>query len=60
VWGQRSAKRRDRDMYVALEIRRSHVARHGVKLRRDPLRTLLSVARQLGDILWGAFLEPDV
>jgi len=47
-------------MYVALEIRRSHVARHGVKLRRDPLRTLLSVARQLGDILWGAFLEPDV
>lgn len=47
-------------LYVSLAARRTHVARHGVKLRRDPIRALSSLARQFGDSLWGAFSPVDV
>lgn len=32
-----------------------HVPRHGVRLRRNPLRALRSLTREVGNFLWGAF-----
>ena len=41
--------------YDRLERRMNHTPRHGVRVRRDPLRWLHSALRSTGDFLWGAF-----
>jgi hypothetical protein len=42
-------------LYVGLAVRNTHTARHAVRLRKQPIRALLSFARSAGDFLWGAF-----
>jgi hypothetical protein len=41
--------------FVPLAVRVAHVPRHGVSVRRSPLRALHSLARSAGDFLVGAF-----
>ena len=43
-------------MRPTLNQRINHVPRHGVTVRRSPLRWAHSALRSAGDFLWGAFL----